>query len=173
MEIDFAIKDNHYEPVVDFDYGAVDRGNPLTAEIESGHSADQIKDLASAMSRIIQWCWVNGYGNVRSDKLSFAHWLAFTAALRPDILGDASYQKLGKHLGVTRAWISKLAIQFQKDFGIHFRRSRRAGSQATFSQITKQNHETRKPSIDAEKKRIQREQLKRHSQARKAARSRD
>jgi hypothetical protein len=140
MEIDFAIKDNHYEPVVDFDYGAVDRGNPLTAEIEGGHSADQIKDLASAMSRILQWCWVNGYNNNRPNKSSYIHFVAMTAALRPDLVGDSSYQKLGKDLGVTRAWMSRLALQFQDEFGCHFRRSRRQGSRANMSNGQKHKH---------------------------------
>ena len=135
-----GIGDSRYTDSVPFDYDAADRGNPLISEIEGGHSADQIKDLASALSRILQWCWMNGYNNNRPNKSSYVHFVAMTAALRPDLVGDSSYQKLGKDLGVTRAWMSRLALQFQDEFGCHFRRSRRQGSRKSMSEGQKHKH---------------------------------
>ena len=103
-----GIGDSRYTDSVPFDYDAADRGNPLISEIEGGHSADQIKDLASALSRILQWCWMNGYNNNRPNKSSYVHFVAMTAALRPDLVGDSSYQKLGKDLGNEKSMVEHL-----------------------------------------------------------------
>jgi hypothetical protein len=48
--------------------------------------------------------------------------------MRPDLMGNVSYAKLGKECGVTKSLLSKLAVEFQDEFGVHFRRSMKVGA---------------------------------------------
>lgn len=119
--------DGHIEPTVGFPFDEIDRGNPLAAELER----EEIGDMAEAFDRILFWCW--SCGKARRDcKASFIRFVALTAALRPDIFNNASYKQIGADLKVSKAWMSKLAVEFQDEFGVHFRRSRREGARETF-----------------------------------------
>lgn len=125
-----AFVNGHIEPSVDFDYEAVDRGNPLAAELE--RSAEEVRTLAEAFDKILFWCWSGNNGKRRSSRASYARFVAMTAAMRPDIFGDMSYKQIGKEIRVTKAWMSRLALEFQDLFGVHFRRSRVEGAREVF-----------------------------------------
>ena len=112
---------------VDFDYDAVDRGNPLMAAIEDAPE-DGVKTLAVAFDRILRWCWKTQMDRCRQKRASFFRFMALTAAMRPDLMDNASYAKLGKEYGVTKSLLSKLAVEFQSEFGVHFRRSMKVGA---------------------------------------------
>jgi hypothetical protein len=116
--------------VSEFDYDAIDRGNPLAAELER----DEMPAAADALGRVMDWCWREPKGNRRDQPTAYRHFLALSAVMRPDLFDNVSYTTLAKENGITKAWISKLATQFQDEFGIHFRRSRRQGSRDVFRQ---------------------------------------
>ena len=109
-----AYSDGIKTGVVDFPYEEVDRGNPLAAELEKNETA------GDALHDLFLWCW-----STPSFKFSFVRFVAISAVMRPDLLDDLSYEQLAKKLNCTKALISYNAKQFQKEFGVHFRRSRR------------------------------------------------
>jgi hypothetical protein len=112
---------------VDFDYDAIDRGNPLVAVLEDAPE-DKVKTLAVAFDRILRWCWKTQTDRCRQNRAAFFRFAALTAAMRPDLMGNVSYAKLGKECGVTKSLLSKLAVEFQDEFGVHFRRSMKVGA---------------------------------------------
>ena len=105
---------------VDFDYGAIDGGED--------EPDDRVKTLAVAFDRILRWCWKTQMDRCRQKRASFFRFMALTAAMRPDLMDNASYAKLGKEYGVTKSLLSKLAVEFQSEFGVHFRRSMKVGA---------------------------------------------
>jgi len=127
---------------VDFDYNAVDRGDPLTSVLEEAAPEDEIKTLAVAFDRILRWCWRTQLDRCRQKRAAFYRFMAMTAAMRPDIMDNVSYAKLGKGYGVTKAQVSKLAVEFQDEFGVHFRRSMKSGTRSAFrdGQLHRKDH---------------------------------
>jgi hypothetical protein len=140
-----AFVNGHSEPFVDFDYEAIDRGNPITAELE--RNPDDIHGMSEAFDKILFWCWSGNGGKRRKSKASFARFVALTAAMRPDIFGNMSYKQIGKELRVTKAWMSRLALEFQDEFGVHFRRSRVEGSRAVFRDKRNESIKARRGTV--------------------------
>lgn len=119
---------------IDFDYDSTDRGNPLTAELER----DPAAIAGDGLERLMRWLWQS------SDmKGSFIRFVAMSAAMRPELLDNQSYNDIAKKLNVTRATISSFAVQFQKKFGVHFRRSKRAGSSVKYAAARFYNRDSR------------------------------
>lgn len=103
---------------VGFDFGEIDRherGGPLTAELE----CDAVTVASEGLEKLLFWIWENG-----NFKSSFIKFVAMSAAMRPELLDDQSYLDLAKKLDCTKALMSYNVCQFQKLFGVHFRRSR-------------------------------------------------
>ena len=94
---------------------------------------DQIPVLADALARILHWCWHNKSERLLAIPQAMHRFTAMCAVIRPDLLNDMSYQQIAAKLGVTKACLSKNAIQFQDNFQLHFRRSRRHETRAIFA----------------------------------------
>lgn len=118
-------------PTVNFDYDEIDRGNPLVAELTE---ADGPETFADALREILNWVWNDGRLVTRTSSavLRFA---AMSAALNPRLLNDESYSQIGARFGVTKAAVSKAALLFSDEFGLHMSRSRQESLRAKLSAI--------------------------------------
>ena len=106
-------------PHCEFDYDAVDRGNPLTAELERSDSAA----LASqSLLTMLQWVWGTKPAKLES-RAAFLKFVAMSAVVRPDILQNKSYEEIADLCGCSKANIALHAKNFQREFGVVFRRS--------------------------------------------------
>ena len=110
-----------------FDWDAVDRGNPLTSELEgaSPRGQNKINLMSDSLRDVLDWCWRTKFGP-RKLKGAQHCFVALTALVRPELVGDMSYEQIGRRLGVGKSNISRIARSFQKEFGVKFSRSHRA-----------------------------------------------
>lgn len=142
VEEGIAFVDGHVEQVVDFDYDAIDRGNPLRAELEK--SEEHFASLGDALAELLDFIWRDPRGYRREMQTVMRYFTALSAIINPSLLDDATYSQLGSELGCTRACISKLALQISDKWGLHFRRSKRAGMRANASKAQKLKAQQRK-----------------------------
>lgn len=107
-----------------------DRGNPLDAELTEATA--EVRELGEALSAILRWVWRNGQKQ-RRPRPAVTRFMALSAVLNPDLFDGDSYQVIGaEFVGVTKAAVSKAAVQFQDEFGVHFRRSRKETAREHF-----------------------------------------
>lgn len=135
-------QDHAFEPTTEFDYDAVDRGNPLVAAIEE---ASPIPDRADTLREVFAHIFEQGFSTRREVRIAFTKFVSMVAALRPELLDNQSYQTIGRLLGLTKAAVSNAALQFSDRFGIHVRRSRRESTRATFAQAQRGHASHHKP----------------------------
>lgn len=102
--------DGHPEPAVDFDYDAIDRGNPLAAEISGASTHDKLVTVTEKFRRVIQ-----EIHSARNSKKAARTFLIAT--------GDESAQgekitHAAKEFGVSKQDISKCCVDWCKFMGI-------------------------------------------------------
>ena len=98
------------EPTTDFPY----------AEIDGEHKEPTATELAGeAFGRMMAWVWEDPcYSS------AFRKFIAVTAVVKPELLGNDTYEQIGKKSGCGKAAISRSAVAFSDHFGLHYRRSR-------------------------------------------------
>ena len=131
----------HVEPVTHFDYQEVDRNLGLdgSGKDVEGMAADLlIKILVYVVGG--RMAGKNGRLHKKDLPAATVRFIAFVAALRPDALGDASYEDIGECLGVSKQMISKAVLQAQKAFGVKFKRTNRGRENMSRSQKGHKNH---------------------------------
>lgn len=107
----------------DFDYDAVElrgeRGNP---QLGFDEPPSAIEIASDGLSELLNWVW-----QTKDFKTAFVKFVAMSAVMRPELLDDQSYLQLAKKINCTKSLISHNVKTFEAEFGLHFRRSRRAG----------------------------------------------
>jgi len=104
---------------VDFDFEAVDAALGLvkaaspTARAEAG---ELVREL-------ITFCFAGKRGRT-SLKTAAARFAVVAGGLRPDLLQDETMTELAAELGLSRAALSKVNVNFSTAYGITFSRSR-------------------------------------------------
>jgi len=101
----------------------LDESQISVAEIRS-LDGEKFHELGEALNKILNWCWV-GERRPRRGRAAFNRFVAMCAVVRPEIFNNQSYKIIGKSIGVSKPMISVLATKFQREFGVHFRRSHR------------------------------------------------
>jgi hypothetical protein len=114
--------DGAREPIVDFPYAEVD-GEP--------EAVSPFVLAGEGLAQMLKWCW-RSRRRVTPPDVAFKRFMAASAAVNPELMGNVSYEELGRKNGITKQWVSKLAVEFSDEFKIHFRRSRREGSREVF-----------------------------------------
>jgi len=113
---------SHLEPTVNFDYDAIDRGNPLAAELSEASCRDKAEVGAELLSGVLIWIWRSDL-KLKNPRSAFRRFVVISALMRPGLLGSKSYSEIGKQLGCTKQALSAIAKEFERDFGLRFRRS--------------------------------------------------
>lgn len=138
-----AFVDGHPEPSVDFDYDAMDRGNPLTAELEEASPKNDSVTLGKIFSLLLT------YGGTDSDQFFItANILAFALGLHPN--QGAGGVSIANGLGMEKAaWFRRVnqmrsvltarGALLPKIAGQWSKRAKQAIKQKTI-----ENHENRK-----------------------------
>jgi hypothetical protein len=135
--IDSAYNRGHQlEPTEDFDYDAVDAA--LGWKEPGAQEVKTVDDLALDKATVgfvkfLLWVWLTPKGHYRSFESSTMRLLAATATVRPDILEGRSLSRIAAKLGVTRAALSKISVEFSDKFGVHFRCQKRAGARVKYA----------------------------------------
>jgi len=97
---------------------------------EDWERLEKLKGLAELMDSVFFWCWTEKTASgftPRHPKAAQNRFVAMTALVRPDMIGDKSYEQIGEQIGVGKAWLSAMAKDFQKNFGLKFQRSHKDG----------------------------------------------
>jgi len=111
---------------VDFDYDGVDaalglvKAASLTAREEAG---ELVRELVS-------FCFAGKRGRT-SLRTAAARLAVIAGGLRPDLLEDATQGELAAELGLTKAALSKMAVNFSDEYQVKFSRSRSAEARAS------------------------------------------
>jgi hypothetical protein len=106
---------------VDFDLATIE---PDTEQIDSVTPLSCHSEAAEAVREILRWCWLNSNGKVATAQTAVVRFAALTAATNPELINNETYLQIGARFGVTRAAVSKAALDFQDHYAVHFRRSR-------------------------------------------------
>ncbi len=89
---------------------------------------EKIRGLTAIFDEVLFWCWnvkcADGSFKVRTIRSAQNNFLIMTALVKPEILDGMSYEEIGMKAGITRQNISRVANDFQNEFGLTFRRSR-------------------------------------------------
>lgn len=109
--------DGHTEPTTDFDWDAIDRGNPLSSELEGASD----RSSADGLHEIFAWCFRDGAAGLVS---AFVRFTCIAMLIDPRWLDNESMKQVGERFGITKSAISKVCCEFQDRFSIKFRRSR-------------------------------------------------
>ena len=130
--------DGHLAAIEDFDFEAVykrldgdrmERGNPLADETERPTNYAHAGD---ALELLLLWIWSKPDFDV-----AFNRFVSMSAVMRPELLDNMSYVQLAAKLGVTKACISKNALDFSRAFGLRFRRSHAGASKNVLMQAAR------------------------------------
>jgi hypothetical protein len=93
---------------------------------------EKIKAMSEILDDILFWCWnvkhADGTFGKRGINSAKNHFVVLTALVKPDFLGGMTYEELGKRTSVTKQNLSVIAKNFEKEFGVKFRRSHREDS---------------------------------------------
>ena len=89
---------------------------------DDAYEEDKIKVMAEAFNSVFGWIWLVN-GNSRQPKAAFSHFVVFTALVRPDLIGKESYEKIADKMDLTKANLSLIAKDFEREFGMKFGRS--------------------------------------------------
>jgi hypothetical protein len=118
---DVAWADGELQQTTNFDFDAVDLALDKTTRnfFRKAH-ADVRAEAARALELILDWIWSGPHNRLRTPITRF---VVFSACLRPDLLNGKTFAEIGKDLGVTKACLSKSAINFQKHFRFKFSRT--------------------------------------------------
>ena len=137
--------DRSFRPtlVTNFDFDAVDERLGLIQRLPQ----DAREQAAEALRHILYWIW----GKTGNPHASLAKTYALIMALRPDIVGDLTYKQMGQRLGITRAAMSKVALNAQQTFGIKFARSRSAPARMKMAEKMHGNRNRRGNSKNRER----------------------
>jgi len=106
-----------FAQTTDFDFDAVAAGLGEVADT----TPDARAEAAFVLSNLFSWIWARG--SFESAQLKFA---TLTAGIRPDLIGDDSYEALAAKFGVTKQAISKAAKTLENKLNFKFSRSRSA-----------------------------------------------
>jgi hypothetical protein len=78
---------------------------------------------ASELREVFHWVWQPEKHRRPKLQASFRRFIALSATMRPELLGNLTYRQLGELLGCTRAALCKQALLFTRQFGnLQFRR---------------------------------------------------
>lgn len=87
---------------------------------------ERLKGLSELMDEVFFWCWTEktdeGF-KPRHAKTAQKRFVAMTALVKPDLIGDMTYAQIGEHVGISKQWMSAMAKDFQSNFGLKFSRS--------------------------------------------------
>ena len=88
--------------------------------------ASKSLETAESVRKILEWIWLDSKtgSHQRKPRAAFIRMLALSAASIPQLFNLESYQEIAKRHGITRANISRIAVEFQDMTGVQFRRNR-------------------------------------------------
>ena len=90
---------------------------------------EKLKGLSELFEEVLFWCWnyrgADGQFKLRRFPAAQNRFVALTALVKPDFFDGMSYDEIGNRIGVTKQNLSNMARDFQKEFGLKFRRSHR------------------------------------------------
>jgi len=118
----FCVADGEFTQSVEFNYEAVDRGNPLEAELTGAASHERNLEIAEVLHRLLHWLWMKPNGKTRSVKFAVGRLAALTVLISPDVFNGATYEQVGRLTKCGKANVSRLAVELQRDFGFRCRR---------------------------------------------------
>lgn len=107
-------------PVVDFPFAQIDEALGFVKQAD----ADTKTLAAELFGRVMMWVWKKP----NTLKIATARFSVLTAALRPDLLDNRTWEQIGDELRLTKQAICKHARVAQKAFNIKFQRTRRQAS---------------------------------------------
>ena len=91
---------------------------------------EKLKGLTELLNSVFFWCWTKDTPRgiiYRHPKAAQKRFLAMTALVRPDLIKEKSYDKIGSVVGITKQMMSLMAKDFQNSFGLKFQRSHKNG----------------------------------------------
>ena len=138
--------EGHREPYEDFDYSKLDgalgwaeRGSP-----EVAHYEDAVEMATEGFSLFLAWVWLTPQGKARNPDSAKLRFLAATATLRPAIFDNKSFAQIASGMGLTRAALSKLSVEFADEFSLHFRCQKRSSARAKYAKQARENSHWKK-----------------------------
>jgi hypothetical protein len=88
-------------------------------------------------SIFLGWVWLLPNGKARKPESAKLRFLAATATLRPAIFENQSFNQIAKGMGLTRAALSKLSVEFADAFSMHFRCQKRSSARAKYAKLAR------------------------------------
>lgn len=129
------------EPIlsVDFDF------ETIYALDEEAKEADEEARLVAfeLFNGLLGWVWGRPSKSPPSKyqlRYALTRLAAFTAGLRPDLVGGATYLQLGSAIGITKQALSKSSLKCAHAFGMRFARSRPDSARANMSRARKDSY---------------------------------
>jgi len=143
---DAAWVDGSIGPTEEFDYSKIDgalgwteRGSP-----EVAHYEDAVQLATDGFSVFLAWVWLTPSGKARNPESAKLRFLAATATLRPAIFENKSFAQIAGGMGLTRAALSKLSVEFADEFSLHFRCQKRSSARAKYAQLAREHSHWKK-----------------------------
>lgn len=134
--------EHQLEPTEEFDYSKIDadlgwaeRGSPEVAIRE-----EAVQMATDGFCVFLAWVWLTPTGKARNPESAKLRFLAATATLRPDFFQNKSFNQLAQDIGLTRAAISKISVEFADFFKVHFRCQRRSEARERYSEAALRSH---------------------------------
>jgi len=121
------VPEHHFpEPAADFDWRALD-GEVLRTH---GPRKPDLGLAADGLTRMLQWCWPPRRSVRVGLRVGFRRFVAVSMTLRPELLDNCTFAQVAREVGVTKAALSKHSVDFEREFGLQFRRGRSATARA-------------------------------------------
>ena len=111
---------------VDFDYEAVDAALGLVKSASPTARAE----AGELVRELISYCFAGKRGRT-SLRTAAGRFAVIAGGLRPDLLEDATMTELAAELGLSKAALSKMAVNFSDEYQVKFSRSRSAEARAS------------------------------------------
>ena len=138
--------DHQAVPVEEFDYSKIDgalgwteRGSPEVAHYEYA-----VEMATEGFALFLGWVWLLPSGKTRNPESAKLRFLAATATLRPQIFENKSFNQIAASMGLTRAALSKLSVEFADEFSLHFRCQKRSSARVKYAKQAKENSHWKK-----------------------------
>jgi hypothetical protein len=115
---------------VDFDFDEVDQALGFVK-----HSPVAVREMAAELfQKIMFFVWGGKGVQLERSMLKFT---AISSAIRPELVGNKTYEEIGQYFGVTKAAVCKIAKKFERAFNFKASRGRSEEHCATFAAAQK------------------------------------
>lgn len=115
------------------------------AEVPETERDAALHGMAEAMREVLVWIFRDSSDKLHKPTTALARAATLAALLQPEILDSKSFQQIGAWAGnLTKACVSKHAVDFQRAFQVKFRRTRPESAHATFAEAARQAHARRR-----------------------------